>query len=566
MKKLTSLFICLYSVFAFSQDLMVTDISPSTQSLSATPTDAITITFNQKINEASLNADTFMVFGRWSGPMQGTYIFDDISTSVTFTPDRSFFYGEWISVRLTNQVESLINNPLTNGYGFEYWIKTLPGLLNQEYMGQIEMRQNGETFIQCYGAYAGDVNDDEFSDLIVVNEDSEDIRILLNDGAGNYDGTFTLIEMPASTKPSTNGGADFNRDGMIDLAIGSTQSNQTSIFMGNDSSIFDAETSHSVGTGVRGLTIIDFNGDGWADIVTANRVSGTISFLENDGTGDFNPATHMDVGINGETAIAATDLNGDGFTDLIVGGYSGNAVASLLNDGEGNFTTQDITTINGQPWMIAIGDVNGDGFVDVATANSNTPTVSILFSDGLGNFNLSQDYAVGSFPLAIDLGDLDGDGDLDVMASNYSGSFTLYENIGNGLYSNPITYPSIIAGSCTVFHDRNNDGALDITLIDELADVVILYRNTPILSSNDNNLTENISLYPNPFNNSLFLNNTFNDEVDFKLYDLLGRLVYAEVIEHSNQIQLNGIALKDGLYIAELNYKNTKTTIKLLKN
>ncbi|MGK0235598.1 MAG: hypothetical protein ACI9EK_002138, partial [Psychroserpens sp.] len=103
-------------------------------------------------------------------------------------------------------------------------------------------------------------------------------------------------------------------------------------------------------------------------------------------------------------------------------------------------------------------------------------------------------------------------------------------------------------------------------LIDELADVVILYRNTPILSSNDNNLTENISLYPNPFNNSLFLNNTFNDEVDFKLYDLLGRLVYAEVIENSNQIQLNGIALKDGLYIAELNYKNTKTTIKLLKN
>jgi len=565
MKKLILLFVCLQTIFTFSQDLTVTNINPSPQSLSATPTDAITITFNQEINEASINADTFMVFGRWSGPMQGTYAFNDISTSVIFTPDRSFFYGEWISVRLTNEVESLINNPLTNGYGFEYWIKTLPGLLNQEYMGQIEMRQNGETFIQCYGAYAGDVNDDEFSDLVVVNEDSEDIRVLLNDGTGSYDGSFTVFDMPASTKPSTNGGADFNHDGIIDLAIGSTQSNQTSIFMGNDTTIFDAETSHTVDTGVRGLTIIDFNGDGWADIVTANRVSGTISFLENDGAGDFLTATHMEVGINGETAIAATDLNNDGFTDLIVGGYSGNAVASLLNDGEGNFTIQDIENLDGQPWMIAIGDVNGDGFVDVATANSNTPTVSIIFSDGNGNFNTSIDYAVGNFPLAIDLGDLDGDGDLDFMASNYSGSFTLYENIGSGLFSNPITYPSVQAGSCTVFHDRNNDGALDITLIDELADVVILYRNTPILNVNENDFLEKITLHPNPFNNSLFLNQTFNESIHFKLYDLLGRLVYSEIIENSNELQLNGSNLKDGLYIAELNYNNTKTTIKLIK-
>ena len=76
MKKLILLFICLHSFFTFSQDLIVTDISPSPQSLSATPTDAITITFNQEINEASINANTFMVFGRWSGPMQGTYIFN----------------------------------------------------------------------------------------------------------------------------------------------------------------------------------------------------------------------------------------------------------------------------------------------------------------------------------------------------------------------------------------------------------------------------------------------------------------------------------------------------------
>lgn len=565
MKKLLTLFICLQTIFTFSQDLMVTDISPSAQSLAATPTDQIIISFDNSLNEATVNADSFMVFGRWSGPMQGTYAFNDSSTGVIFTPDRSFFYGEWISVRLTNEVEDLGGNPLTNGYGFNYWIKTLPGLLNQEYMGQIEMRQNGETFIQCYGAYAGDINDDEFSDLIVVNEDAEDIRILLNDGTGNYDGSFILIDMPASTKPSTNEGADFNHDGIIDLAIGSTQSNQTSVFMGNNTNYFDAETSHTVGTGVRGLTIIDFNGDGWDDIVTANRVSGSISFLENDGTGDFLTATHMEVGINGETAIAATDLNGDGKTDLIVGGYSGNGVATLINDGEGNFNTQDITTINGQPWMIAIGDVNGDGFVDVATANSNTPTVSILFNDGFGNFNPSQDYAVGNFPLAIDLGDLDGDGDLDFMASNYSGSFTLYENTGNGLFDNPITYPSVQAGSCTVFHDRNNDGALDITLIDELADVVILYRNTPILNINENDLSENINLYPNPFNNSLFLNNTFSDAVDFKLYDLVGRLVYAEKIENSNEINLNGIILEAGVYIAQLNYNNTTSTIKLLK-
>jgi len=57
------------------------------------------------------------------------------------------------------------------------------------------MRLPGEGQITCYGAYAGDVNDDEFSDLVVITEDSDDIRVLLHDGSNGYD-PLVVFEVP----------------------------------------------------------------------------------------------------------------------------------------------------------------------------------------------------------------------------------------------------------------------------------------------------------------------------------------------------------------------------------
>ena len=547
-----------------AQAPQVVSMSPDAQSLTALPTDIITITFDQSLEETTVNSATFMVFGRWSGPMPGTFSFNGSSTEVTFTPARNFFYGEWITVRLTNAIQSTGGDPITNGYAFNYWIKTLPGSLDQTLVNQISVELAGETFIQSYGAYAGDVNDDEFTDLVVVTETAEDIRVFLNDGTGDYD-TFTIFDMPASNRPSTNEGSDFNHDGQIDLAIGSTANNKVSIFMGDDTTIFDAETDSETDQGIRGLTVLDVNGDGWDDIATANRIASTYSILVNDGTGAFNPAITLDAGVDSETSVAAVDLNNDGITDLAIGGFASNNIVTLLNNGLGVFTALDTTPVSGSPWMLAAGDINGDGNVDIVSCNSSNGEVSVLAGDGNGNLTLLASYTSGDFCLAIDLGDVDGDGDLDFIASNFGNAdFTLYENDGSGNFSNPRTYPSVQAGSCAIFHDRNNDGAMDITLIDEIEDVIILYENT-LLNSEEKIIAAPV-VYPNPFINQLNINtgnSTF--PIVFRLYDVQGRLLYTEEVTSAKIIRLPNTISATGFYIAEVEQEGQISRTKLLK-
>lgn len=76
----------------------------------------------------------------------------------------------------------------------------------------------------------------------------------------------------------------------------------------------------------------------------------------------------------------------------------------------------------------------------------------------------------------MDFGDYNGDGRLDLAVSNYGASdFSLYANLGNGLFGNKQTLPAQVAGSCTTLHDLDGDGDVDITGIDEEADRVFIF-------------------------------------------------------------------------------------------
>lgn len=557
--------IILISINFYAQAPQVSGTNPVSQTLIATPTQPIIVTFDQPINEATVTSSTFQVFGRWSGPMEGMYSFESGSTVVKFTPLRGFFYGEAVRVGLSNGIQNTSGEPLTNGYGFSYWTKSLPASMDLIYAGQIDMRLPGEGQITCYGAYAGDVNDDEHSDLTVVVEDSDDIRVLLSDGDTGYE-PFVVFELPPIQGPSTNEGADFNHDGLIDIAIGSTYSDQVNIFMGDATTLFGTPVGYQTGEGVRGLTVADLNGDGWEDIVTANRFASTISILMNDGSGLFEPAVNMETGVDGETTIAATDLDNDGDMDLLVGAYSSNMLMSLLNDGTGNFSVHDTSTSNGGPWMIAIGDVDGDGIVDAALANSLTHSIAIIRTDGSGGLEFDAYYPVDTFPVAIDLGDIDGDGDLDFISSNVNGpNFTLMENDGSGNFINPRVFPAPAGASCATIHDRNNDGAMDITMIDEAEDIVLLYNNSMGLGNDESTGLDSVSVYPNPFLDTIIVGGFTQGPIELTLYDVHGRTIFTRLQEHSNRFDLGHLGLAQGLYIAELFHNGNSQTIKLYK-
>jgi hypothetical protein len=216
-----------------------------------------------------------------------------------------------------------------------------------------------------------------------------------------------------------------------------------------------------------------------------------------------------EAGGTSEFAIAVADANNDGLLDVFVACFtSPYNVVAMLSNGNGDLVAQTPTGGGGQPWQMVAGDFNGDGNADVAICNTNAGRLAVLLGNGAGGLAAPYFQTVGSFPLAIDAGDIDGDGDLELVTSNYSsGTWTLYENTGTG-FGNPRTLLASSSGSCAVLHDRDNDGDLDLSGLDEIDDWIYIFDNqvpatavTPALRG----AVLSLENTPNPFNPSTMI-------------------------------------------------------------
>lgn len=500
--------------------------APAAHALTAERAAPIEVTFDTALDPASVTAASVRVFGRWSGPATGTLTVED--ATLQFVPDTPFFAGEQVTVTLSTALTDASGTPLTRGFAWSFWTRAAPASLAITEVGQLSTRLPDEGSIISYGAYAGDLNDDGWSDLAIPNEAANDLRVFLNDG-GQY-GSFDVYPLPDASVPSTNEGGDFNEDGLVDIAVGNIGNDRVSVMLGDGAGGFASAASYPAATSVRGLCVLDLDGDGHDDLVTANRAASNVTILRGLGDGTFEAPVAIETGTDGETACAAADANGDGITDVFVGALDSGEIALLLGDGEGGLSVAATVAATTAPWMLAAGDVNSDGAVDVVAAGSFFDNVSVTFGDGAGGLSTPALYSFGRFSIAIDLGDLDGDGDLDMLGSNFSSrNFHLYENLGDGTFADPTSFPVSGNGSCAVFHDRDNDGDLDVTGVDEGDDVLYFYEN-PGPSTDADASPESafaVTLYPNPARDAATVRFTLPtpEVVTVRVFDALGREV-----------------------------------------
>ncbi len=548
---------------SFAAAPVVVGTLPTNQALQAAETSSIEITFDQTINPLTLNA--IRVFGRWSGVHRGSLQALDGNTRARFIPYQAFSAGEWVTVSMAKGLENMAGEPMATGYTWNFWVRSKPASIDLVETAQIPVRQTGELHIQCYGAYAGDLNEDGYSDLAVINEITADLRVFLNDGAGGY-GPFTVVPIPNGNVPSANEGADFNGDGHIDLAIGNGGGSHVSVMLGDGNGGFLSTTAYTSGNQVRGIGIADLDGDGAEDIIAANRFSNNLGLFENAGNGVFLPVETVEATVNDEYACAVTDANGDGIADVFVGGNIGQEVVLMLGDGAGNLIPAGSVDANGRPWMMAAGDMNGDGHADVVSANSFANNIAVILGDGAGNLTLDDTYFSGAFTLAIDVGDIDGDGDLDVVASNFSSNdWYVWENDGTGTLVNPKVYDASAAGSCAILHDRDNDGDLDMTGVDELDDLLFMFEN-PGQATGTIPTVPAAQLFqnaPNPFNPSTRIDyQVFSPgNVSLRVFDLRGSHVRTLIDERTevgrfsaqwDGTDTQGRIVASGVYVYEL--------------
>ncbi len=461
--------------------MQVTSVIPSRFSVGASPAVAITVDFDKRVQASTLDAQSFAVWGRWSGVVDGTRTLENGETRVVFKPDRPFFPGEQVTVSLSSALTSLQNDPLAGGHAFSFRVRTATAPAVFTWAGDLDTRSPGEGLAQTYGAYAGDFDGDGAPDLALPTEVGDDVRMVMNDGCGNFSSPPVQWNLGQDTSPSANEGADFNGDGLIDIAVANNVGDSIAVLLGDGTGGFSTVTLYPSGAQPRGLCVLDAEGDGDVDIVTAHRGSSDLGLFLNQGDGTFGAMMAFEGGGGGETSVAAADANGDGWTDLFVAHFTSSQLTVLLNDGAGGFAVSATRPIANGPWSIALGDVDNDGAVDAVSCGSTAGRVSVLLGDGAGGLAPHFQLDVGNFPIAADLGDLDGDTDLDLVCSNFAtDDWTVYLNQGNAVFGGRFELPAILAGSCAVLVDYDRNGMLDILGIDELADVVRIWKQEPV--------------------------------------------------------------------------------------
>jgi low density lipoprotein receptor-related protein 5/6 len=496
----------------FGADLAVVSVSPSRHTVTAAVGSPIVVNFDRPVNVATITSNSFWAFGRWSGTRNGgngLYSFSNGNQTVTLTPNRAFSAGEMVMVILSHDIAASDGAQETlrgAGYSWQFWAKAQPADMDFTQIGSLSTRDPGApgTLVRTYGGFASDLNDDGWLDLGMVQEDSADVRTFLNlaDGTGLYNATFQSF--PVENMASPNEPSDFNRDGNVDVCTANVGADSISVLLGNGDGTFGTQQVISIGGSPRGVAVLDADGDGDTDIVATDNNNGALYRTMNDGTGVFGAAIAFEAGPPGTTrrewVVAAADMNDDAILDLVVGNRSGGQtgdacgggthgeIVIVTGNGDGTFTagTQSACA-DGRVWMLVVGDVNNDGKQDVATCSINNGSAAvagggILLGNGDGTLQSVVPYTINELdPTAVDLGDLDGDGDLDMVigASTAPGKWSVFRNDGTGTYTLKGEIPAPNVASCAIFLDFDNDGDLDLGLVDEFDDSVTLMRNEP---------------------------------------------------------------------------------------
>ena len=209
--------------------------------------------------------------------------------------------------------------------------------------GTFQTVQSYATDYDPVAVVGADVNGDGIPDLVVVCSGmAPNYSGTMDVFLGNGDGTFQAAQSYATGFIAVAAAvADFNGDGIPDIVVANQGGplqppSSLSILLGNGDGTFQAAQSYTVGSRIRAMVAADFNGDGIPDLAVANNAAGTVSIVLGNGDGTFQAAQDFSVG-NGPVALAVGDLNGDGIPDLAVANSLDSTVSVLLGNGDGTF-------------------------------------------------------------------------------------------------------------------------------------------------------------------------------------------------------------------------------------
>ncbi len=344
--------------------------------------------------------------------------------------------------------------------------------------------------IEMYGigVAVGDYDNDGFDDFYVTTYGQN--HLFHNNGNGTFTDVTRSAHLDGYSSLSTSAlWFDYDRDGHLDLLVANyvKWSPETDIFCSLDGKTKSYCTPeaypgttcwlfHNRGDGTfedvtgsaglhdptsksLGVTMIDYDLDGWPDVFIANDTQPN-KLYHNNHDGTFTEVA-VSAGVAfSEDGVAragmgadAADYDNSGLPSLVVTNFSQQMVGLYRNEGHGFFIDEAPSNAVGQSTRMTLGfgcfffDFDLDSLLDLLVANGhidatiNRVEASITYAEpprlfhneGNGKFRDISALVGNSFDQpkvarGAAYGDFDNDGDLDVLMTTNNGPAYLYRN------------------------------------------------------------------------------------------------------------------------------------------
>jgi hypothetical protein len=339
------------------------------------------------------------------------------------------------------------------------------------------------------GVAIGDYDNDGRDDVYITALEGD--RLFHNEGSGKFRDVTAASGIRNANFATSAAWLDYDRDGKLDLFVanyvqwtpkgdlwcsldGATKSYCTpESYKGTSSKLFHnlgggkfEDVSQKAGVGdptskSLGVSVFDYNSDGWPDIFVANDTQPNKLYRNNRNGTFIEEAVGAGVAF-GEDGVARGAMGADaGYYDrsgrphLLVGNFSNQMLGLYHNEGTGLFVDEAPSSTVGRASLLTLSfgvfffDFDLDGYPDIFAANGHIeeeigrvqPKVQykeppLLFR------NLGQrrfDNVTGAMGAALNrpvvargaaYADFDRDGDLDLLISTNHGPAYLYRNDG----------------------------------------------------------------------------------------------------------------------------------------
>lgn len=346
--------------------------------------------------------------------------------------------------------------------------------------------------IELYGmgAAVADYDNDGFDDLFITALGQS--RLFHNNG----NGTFTEVTRRAglwgpSDFSTSAAWVDYDKDGRLDLVVANyvQWSPQTDLYCTLDGKSKSYCTPESYkGSSPRlwrnrgngtfedatkkaglwdptskslGITVLDYDQDGWPDILLANDTQPNKLF-RNNGDGTFSErgvlagiAFSEDGVSRAGMGVDAADYDRSGYPSVIISNFSNQMLSLYHNEGKGLFVDEAPRSEVGRATLLSLGfacfffDYDLDGWPDIFIADGHLddqiervqPRVHYaepphMFRNlGHGKFqevteSLGRAFAAPRVGRSASYSDIDNDGDLDLLLTTNGGPPVLFRNEG----------------------------------------------------------------------------------------------------------------------------------------